>query len=217
MCLLPCVCTVPGLKPVMVLGPLGISLTQITILLCVSVSAPCWQPKWRVGTNRWSKLPDQIEVVAPVGAWLVSADGEPSSRGSGPGEVLCLGASGWCMLEVRLPLQEGAALVGPGPYLPALGRRLRHPKASQKAVRTYVQVCTHLLGLQVGFLGNLRATSTWALLYTKFPTGHVDRELESQCQSALRGVKMPFRRVTSWDAGPEAAGRVQYQRQCQPL
>lgn len=78
--------------------------------------------------------------------------------------VPCPDASVWCTLEVRLPLQEDAPLGGPGPYLPALGRCLRHPKLSQKAVGTYVRVCAYPLDLHVGFLGNPRATSMWALL-----------------------------------------------------
>lgn len=35
MCLLPRVCTVPGPKAVAVLGPLGVTLTQVTLLLCL--------------------------------------------------------------------------------------------------------------------------------------------------------------------------------------
>lgn len=118
--------------------------------------------------------------------------------------------------EVPLPLLEDAALVAPGPNLPALGRSLGHPKASQKAESTYAQDHTFLLSCHMAFLGNPRAASTWALLGHEFPTGHMDHELQSQHQSARRGVKMCSHRVPSWDAGPKAVGRVQFQRQCQP-
>lgn len=110
------------------------------------------------------------------------------------------------MLDVWPPLQEDAAQVGPGLPLSGLGRCLRCPKASQKAVGTYSQAPAYLLGHHMGFLDNPRATSMWGLLQATFPTGHVEQKLESQHQSALRGLKMPFRRVTCrdcWSQGCE--------------
>lgn len=116
--------------------------------------------------------------------------------------------------EVHLPLVEDAALVAPGPNLPALGRSLRHPKAPQKTEGTYAQAHTFLLGHHMCFLGNPRAASTWAVSRDKFPVGMwtMSCRANTVCPARCKDVLS----LTSWDAGPKAEGRGQFQRQCQP-
>ncbi|KAI1240507.1 hypothetical protein IHE44_0008931 [Lamprotornis superbus] len=124
----------------------------------------------------------QIEMIAQGRAGLVPAGGEPLVRGKGPwgGLSSVLVHVGGEKPEVHLPLVEDAALVAPGPNLPALGRSLRHPKAPQKTEGTYAQAHTFLLSPHTGFPGNPRAASTWAVSRDKLPVGHVDHELQSQ-------------------------------------
>ena len=115
-----------------------------------------------------------------VGAQLVAADSEhvplprrgvvdPGRSGPRPS------ASGWLMSEVRPPLQEVTSLVGPGWYLPALGKCLRHPKMSQKAVGTYARAPAYLLGHHLGFLDNPRQQASGVCYEPSFPQGRRTR------------------------------------------
>lgn len=90
-------------------------------------------------------------MIAQGGAGLVPAGGALGEGqwtwGGLPGVLVRLGGA---RPEVHLPLLEDAALVAPGPNLPALGRSLRHPKAPQKAEGTYAQGHTLLLSPHMG-------------------------------------------------------------------
>lgn len=77
----------PGLKPATVLGPLGVTRTQITILLslcvcvslCLCVPVPCWQWKRCIETNRCSRLSWSISIqtFCPTSqcVWVVHSRG----------------------------------------------------------------------------------------------------------------------------------------------